>query len=53
MQKKCLILRTILWFFTGTDKSGECGMTYHKFTVDTTPPQTGLIKAGPDYNMVI
>lgn len=39
--------------FTGTDKSGECGMTYHKFTVDTTPPQTGLIKAGPDYNMVI
>ncbi|XP_076116641.1 uncharacterized protein LOC143084119 [Mytilus galloprovincialis] len=40
-------------YVMGTDKSGECGMTYHKFTVDITPPQSGHIKAGPYYDMPV
>ncbi|VDI71255.1 Hypothetical predicted protein, partial [Mytilus galloprovincialis] len=34
-----------------TDESGDCGMIYHKFTVDTTPPLYGALTAGPFYNM--
>ncbi|CAG2247498.1 unnamed protein product [Mytilus edulis] len=34
------------------DESGDCGMIYHKFTVDTTPPLYGAMTAGPFYNMM-
>ncbi|VDI73733.1 Hypothetical predicted protein, partial [Mytilus galloprovincialis] len=33
------------------DESGDCGMIYHKFIVDTTPPLYGAMTAGPFYNM--
>ena len=37
---------------TGVDKSGQCSMTYHRFTVDTTPPEAERITAGPYFDMV-
>lgn len=37
---------------SGTDKSGECAMTYTEFLVDVTDPKQGQIKTGPWYSMV-
>jgi hypothetical protein len=34
------------------DKSGECSLTSHRFTVETTSPEAGELTSGPDYNMV-
>ena len=34
------------------DKSGECSLTSHRFTVDTTGPEAGELTSGTDYNMV-
>jgi len=34
------------------DKSGECSLTSHRFTVETTGPEAGELTSGPDYNMV-
>ncbi|KAK3609657.1 hypothetical protein CHS0354_035942 [Potamilus streckersoni] len=37
----------------GTDKSGECGMTFFEFTVDITLPVAGRLRAGPYFAMPI
>lgn len=36
----------------GTDKSGDCAMTYKEFLVDVSLPREGELKTGPWYNMV-
>ncbi|XP_060596420.1 uncharacterized protein LOC132750448 [Ruditapes philippinarum] len=41
-----------LWIM-GVDKAGECNMTYHRFTVDVTQPLSGMITAGPYFNMML
>jgi hypothetical protein len=35
------------------DKSGECSLTNHRFTVETTSPEAGELTSGPDYMEVL
>ncbi|XP_076085497.1 uncharacterized protein LOC143056293 [Mytilus galloprovincialis] len=40
-------------FVMGVDRSGECNMTYHEFTIDNSPPLVGRMKTGPYFDMPI
>ncbi|VDI16055.1 Hypothetical predicted protein [Mytilus galloprovincialis] len=40
-------------FVMGVDRSGECNMTYHEFTIDNSPPLSGRMKTGPYFDMPI